>query len=104
MINLNATTKEKNDEIKAAFYEELEMLYDSLPNWKPKIVIGDFIMKIGKETLYRLTIGKESLHKEINGNGSMLVTFTSNRNTVISCTMFLHKNIHSRHGYSHVVR
>ncbi|KAF0759690.1 craniofacial development protein 2-like [Aphis craccivora] len=66
-------TEDKHDDIKTAFYDELEMLYDSLPNWKPKI---------GKETMYKPTIGKESLHRETNEIGSMLVTFASNRNMV----------------------
>jgi len=94
VINFYAPTEDKNDDIKTAFYDELEMLYDSLPNTKPKIVIGDFNAKIGKETIFRPTIGKKSLHRETNENGSMLVTFASNRNMVISSTMFPHKDIH----------
>lgn len=46
--------------------------------------------------MYRPTIGKESLHRETNENSSMLVTFTSNRNMVVSRTMFPHKNIHKQ--------
>lgn len=96
MINCYAPTEDKHDDIKTVFYDELEILYDSLPNWKPKIVIGDFNAKIGKETMYRPTIGKESLHRETNENGSMLVTFASNKNMVVSSTMFPHKNIHKQ--------
>jgi len=92
MINFYAPTEDKHDDIKTAFYDELEILYDSLP----KIVLGDFNAKIGKETMYRPTIGKESLHRETNENGSMLVTFASNRNMVVSSTMFPHKNIHKQ--------
>jgi len=96
MINCYAPTEDKHDDIKTAFYDEVEILYDSLPNWKPKIVLGDFNAKIGKEIMYRPTIGKESLHRETNENGSMLITFASNRNMVLSSTMFPHKNIHKQ--------
>lgn len=82
----------KNDDMKMAIYDELEMLYDSLPNWKPKIIMGDFNSKTDKETIYRPTIGKESLHRETNENGSMLVTFLSYRNMIISSIIFPHKN------------
>jgi len=87
MIQSFTPTEDKHDDIKTAFYDELEMLYDSLPNWKPKI---------GKETMYKPTIGKESLHRETNEIGSMLVTFASNRNMVVSSTMFPHKNIYKQ--------
>lgn len=96
MINCYAPMENKNDDIKTVFYDELEMLYDSLPNWKPKIVIGDFNAKISRETMFRPTIGKESLHRETNENGNMLVTSASNRNMVISSTMFPHKDIHKQ--------
>jgi hypothetical protein len=69
MINCYAPTEDKHDDIKTAFYDELEILYDSLPNWKPKIVLGDFNAKISKEIMYRPTIWKESLHRETNENG-----------------------------------
>jgi len=38
--------------------------------------------------IFRPTIAMESLHKETNENGNMIFTFETNRNMVISCTMF----------------
>jgi exonuclease III len=74
LINCYSPTKDKNKEIKNEFYDSLDMLYDSLPADKPKIVIGDFNAKIGKETIYKSTIGSESLHEEFNDNGYKLIS------------------------------
>lgn len=46
-----------------------------LPADKPKIVIGDFNAKIGKETIYKPTIESESLYEKPNDNGYKLISF-----------------------------
>ncbi|KAL4113249.1 hypothetical protein QTP88_016908 [Uroleucon formosanum] len=76
--------------------QRLDMLYDSLPDDKPKIVIGDFNAKIGKETIYKPTIGSESLHEESNVNGYKLISFAGAKNMTLSSTCFPHKNIHKQ--------
>ncbi|KAL4143945.1 hypothetical protein QTP88_006193 [Uroleucon formosanum] len=68
LINCYALTEEKSEEIKNAFYEELDRIYDALPTGKPKITLGDFNAKMGKEETYRPTIGKDSLHNDTNDN------------------------------------
>jgi len=69
---------------------------DTLPNDKPKIVLGDFNAKIGKENIYKPTIGSESLHEITNDNGNKLITFATARNMIISNTYFPHKKIHKQ--------
>ncbi|KAE9522623.1 hypothetical protein AGLY_016986 [Aphis glycines] len=96
LINCYSPTEDKNEEIKNEFFDNLDMLYDSLPADKPKIVIGDFNAKIGKETIYKPTIGSESLHEESNDNGYRLISFAAARNMTISSTCFPHKNIHKQ--------
>ncbi|XP_060842503.1 craniofacial development protein 2-like [Rhopalosiphum padi] len=96
LINCYAPTEEKSEEIKNAFYEELDRIYDALPTGKPKIILGDFNAKIGKEETYTPTIGKDSLHNDTNDNGNKLITFATARNMRISSTMFPHKNIHKQ--------
>ncbi|KAL4112938.1 hypothetical protein QTP88_016652 [Uroleucon formosanum] len=39
LINCYAPTEEKSEEIKNAFYEELDRIYDALPTGKPKIIL-----------------------------------------------------------------
>lgn len=93
MINCYKPMEGKNNDIKTAFYDKLEMLYDSLPNWKPEILVEGLNAKTGKETTFRPTIWKESLHRKTIENSIMLVTFALNRNMFVSSTMFFYKNI-----------
>jgi len=96
LVNYYALTEDKNEETKNEFYDSLDMLYDSLPADKPKIVNGDFNAKIGKETMYKPTIGSDSLHEESNDNGNKLISFAATRNMIISTTCFPHKNIYKQ--------
>jgi hypothetical protein len=96
IINCYSSTEDKNEEIKNEFYDSLDMLYNSLPADKPKIVIRDFNAKIGKEMIYKPTIGSESLYVESNDNGYKLISFAAAKNMTISSTCFPHKNIHKQ--------
>ncbi|XP_050430865.1 craniofacial development protein 2-like [Adelges cooleyi] len=96
IINCYAPTDDKSEEIKNAFYEELDRICDGLPTGKPKVILGDFNAKIGKEAVYRPTIGKDCLHNDTNDNGNKLITFATASNMRISSTMFPHKNIHKQ--------
>jgi len=61
------------------------LLCDTLPTDEPKIVLGDFNAKIGKENiLNKPTIGFESLHEITNDNGNKLITFATAKNMIIS--------------------
>jgi hypothetical protein len=46
--NVCAPTEDKDDVIKDSFYEELEQVFDQFPRYHMKIVVGDFIAKVGK--------------------------------------------------------
>ena len=58
------------------FYEEIERLFDKLPMYNMKILLGDFNAK-GRENILQPTIGTESVHPECNDNGSRLVNFAT---------------------------
>jgi len=51
------------------FYDELERLFNRLPKYNSKIVLGDFNAKVGREEKYRRTISKYSLHEKTSNNG-----------------------------------
>jgi hypothetical protein len=44
-----------------------------------KILLGDFIAKVGREDIFRPTIGNESLHKISNVNGGSVVNFATSK-------------------------
>lgn len=49
LINCYTPTEDKSDDIKNKVYEDLDLVCDTLPNYKPKIVMGNFDAKIGKK-------------------------------------------------------
>jgi exonuclease III len=57
LMNCYAPTEDKNNDIKSAYYEELENIYDTLPRNTVKIIIEDFNAEIGREPVYKPTIG-----------------------------------------------
>ena len=83
-----------DDNDKDTFYDELERLFDRLPKYNSKIVLGDFNAKVGREEKYRPTIGKSSPHEITNKNGERLITFAISKNLLVKSTYFEHKDIH----------
>jgi hypothetical protein len=94
IINCHVPTEEKEDEVKNVFYESLERVYNTLPRYSVKVVIGDMNAKLGQEESYSPTIGRESLHSISNDNGTRLVNFSAFRDIIISSTYFPRKYIH----------
>ena len=62
VLNVNAPSEEKSDELKDSFYEELEQVFNHFPKHHMKILLGDFNSKVGREKIFKPTIGNESLH------------------------------------------
>ena len=46
-----------------------EQVFDKLPTFHIKILLGDFNGKLGREDNFKLTIGKETLYKDSNDSG-----------------------------------
>jgi len=64
---------------KDSFYAELEQVFDYLPKYHMKILLGEFNAKVGRENIFKPTIGQESPHEDSNDNGVRLANFaTSN--------------------------
>ena len=59
-----------------------------------KILLGNFNVKVGSESIFKPTIGIESLHQDSNDNGVRIVYFGTSKNLVVKSTMFPHRNIH----------
>ena len=55
VLNVHAPTEDKDDDIKDSFYEEMERLFDQLPMYHMKILLGDFNAKVGRENIFQPT-------------------------------------------------
>nr|XP_054755300.1 craniofacial development protein 2-like [Lytechinus pictus] len=98
--NCYAPTNDNDDEIKDAFYEQLQREIDSIPGHDMKVVMGDLNAKVGNNnTSYDRAMGKYGCGV-MNENGERLVEFCSINNLVIGGTLFQHKDIHTLTWYS----
>jgi hypothetical protein len=80
VLNVQAPTEDKTDDVKGSFYEELESVFDKFSKYHMKILLGDFYAKVGREDIFKPTIGNESLCKISNDNGVRLVNFATRKN------------------------
>jgi exonuclease III len=94
VLNVHVPTEDKTDDVKDSFYEELERVFDKFPKHHMKILLGDFIAKVGREDIFKMTIGNESLHEVTNDNGVRLVNAATSKNLRVKSTVFPHRNIH----------
>jgi hypothetical protein len=53
-LNVHAPTEDKSDDVKDSFYEELECVFDKFPISHMKILLRDFIDKVGREDIFKL--------------------------------------------------
>ena len=49
VLNVHAPSEDKDDDNKDSFYEEIEYLFDQLPMYHMKILLGDFNAKVTRE-------------------------------------------------------
>ena len=70
---MHAPSEEKIDESKESFYEELEQVFDHLPKYHTKMLLGEFNAKVGRKNIFNPTIEQERLHQDNNDNGVRLV-------------------------------
>ena len=69
VLNVHAPSQEKSDDSIDSSYEESEQVFNHLPNYHTKILLGDFNAKVGRDNIFKLTTGNESLHQGSNDNG-----------------------------------
>ena len=83
VLNVHVPNKQKSDDSRDSFYEELEKIFDHFPTYHTKIMLGDFNEKLGREDIFELTIGNESLHQDSSDNGVKKVSKSA---ATVSCT------------------
>jgi hypothetical protein len=75
---------------KTSFMMNLSRFFDHFPKYHVKIILGDFIAKVGRENIFKLTNGNDSLHQDSNDNGIRIVNFAILKNLFVKSTKFLH--------------
>jgi hypothetical protein len=93
VLNVHASTEDKDDDIKDSFYEELEQVFHQFPRYHMKILVGYFNAQVGGD-IFKPIIGNESLLEANNDNGVRVLNFATSRNLIVKSTTFPHRDIH----------
>jgi hypothetical protein len=57
VLNVHAPCKDKGDDVKDSFCEELGRVFDQFPRYDKKILLSDLNAKVGRENTFKPTIG-----------------------------------------------
>ncbi|KAK1890299.1 Craniofacial development protein 2 [Dissostichus eleginoides] len=91
VISAYAPTLDAQDEVKEAFYADLDKILSEVPKEDKLILLGDFNARVGRNHhLWRGTLGREGVGNT-NSNGILLLTKCSEHNLVITNTLFRQK-------------
>jgi hypothetical protein len=93
VLNVQAPTEDKINDMEDRFHEELKYVLDKFPKYHMKILLRDFNAIIGREHIFNLTTGNESFHEISNNNGARVVNFAPSKNFIVKSMMFPHRNI-----------
>jgi exonuclease III len=63
VLNVHAPTEDKNYDVRDSFYEEVERVFDKLPKYHMKILLGDFNAKVGREDILNRQLGMKACKK-----------------------------------------
>jgi hypothetical protein len=66
-----------------SFYEELDHIFNKVPKYHTKILLGDFHPKAGMQYIFKSTTGNEYLHKISNYNEVILVNIATFKNLTV---------------------
>jgi hypothetical protein len=94
VLSVHGPTEDKTDDVKSSFFEKLESVFDKIPKYHMRILLGDFNARVGSEDIFKLTTGNESLYKISKDNAVRVVNFATSENQAVKSTMFPHCNIH----------
>jgi hypothetical protein len=75
-------SKDKSDEPKDTFYEELELVFGYLLKYRLKIVIKNLMQKWGGRDIFKQTTGNERLHYHSKTTVVRLVKFNTSKSLV----------------------
>jgi exonuclease III len=53
VLNVHAITEDNINDMKDSFYKELQRVFDKLPKYHVKILLGDFNVKVGRKDIQK---------------------------------------------------
>jgi hypothetical protein len=68
---------------KNSLYEELDCVFNQFPKYHMKIMLGDFIAKVGREDIFKLRVGNDNVDETSNDNGVRVVKFATSKNVAV---------------------
>jgi hypothetical protein len=74
---------DKSDDVQHSLYEKPGHVFDLFPRYYTKMFLGDFNVKVGRDSISKPTIWKESSHEISNDNGVQVINFATSKNLVV---------------------
>ena len=71
----------------------MEQDFYHFPKYDMKILLGNFIVKVGRVNIFKPTIGNESVHQDSNDKGVRTVNFATSKILVVKSMLFPHRDI-----------
>jgi hypothetical protein len=65
VLNVNAPTEDKIDDMKESIYEGLECVFDKFPKCHINILLGDFNAEVGREDILNGQLGTKFYTKSV---------------------------------------
>jgi hypothetical protein len=75
ILNVHGPTEDKTDDTNANFYEQLSRLFDQIPKYRMKILLGDFHTNVVRDDIFNPTSGNHSLYQISNDDGVRRMNF-----------------------------
>jgi hypothetical protein len=66
--------------IRGSLHKKLEHLYDQLPKYHIKLLLGNVNTKVRRKYIFKSTIRNEGLHEICNDSGDRVVNFATSKN------------------------
>jgi hypothetical protein len=83
VLNIQAPTDDKSDDMKDSFYDEPECVSDQFPKYHVKIWLGDLNAKVWKDDIFNPIIRNENLHELSNNKVFIVVNSATSKSLTV---------------------
>lgn len=97
IVQVYAPTDNTEDAFKDNFYDQLQDIFNDIPNYDLKILIGDFNAQLGGDRLgLKTVVGSHASSTHLSDNGERLVSFCEQNGLCVGNPYFQHREIHKK--------